>query len=314
MKLFFYPTLLVGLSLSLSGYAQKEGVSVANPILSQSVNSTPYILPIDKGSVKGSYPLGVSNRKTTHIIFPAKIREFDAGTGDVIAQIPETVPNILRVKAKEKADFCETNMTVITEEGGFYSFLVRFQEDPEILNINIANNLLADNFTSEQKGMNRSPIISFVDKPNEKNENEMLTECQKVQKLTSYIRNIGASKMKLTCLLTSLYVKNKTIYFQMTVRNDSEIDYEIDFFKFYLRDKDVLKRMAAQEVELKPFANYPKTLTTIRSNTEYTTVYALPLRTFPEDKVIEVELYEKDGGRHLRFQVESDIMLQAKNL
>jgi len=115
-------------------------------------------------------------------------------------------------------------------------------------------------------------------------------------------------------LLTSLYVKNKTIYFQMSVRNDSEIDYEIDFFKFYLRDKDVLKRMAAQEVEIKPFANYPKTLTTIRSNTEYTTVYALPLRTFPEDKVIEVELYEKDGGRHLRFQVESDIMLQAKNL
>ena len=149
MKIFFYPTVFVGLSLSFSGYAQKESVSVANPILTQSVNSTPYILPIDKGSVKGSYPIGVSNRKTTHIIFPAKIREFDAGTGDVIAQIPETVPNILRIKAKEKADFCETNMTVITEEGGFYSFLVRFQEDPEILNINIANNLLADNFTSE---------------------------------------------------------------------------------------------------------------------------------------------------------------------
>ncbi|TAH12889.1 MAG: conjugative transposon protein TraN, partial [Runella slithyformis] len=249
-----------------------------------------------------------------HIIFPAKIREFDAGTGDIISQIPETVPNILRVKAKEKTDFCETNMTVITEDGGFYSFLVRFQEDPEILNINIANNLLADSFVSKQKGMNRSPVITLADKPNEKNENELLTECQKVQKMASNLRNIGASKMKLTCLLTGLYVKNQTIFFQMSVKNDSEIDYEIDFFKFYLRDKDVLKRMAAQEVELKPFANYPKTLTTIRSNTEYTTVYALPLRTFPEDKVIEVELYEKDGGRHLRFQVESDIMLQAKNL
>ena len=314
MKIFLYPTILVGITFSLSSHAQKESVSVANPILTQSVSSTPYILPIDKSSVRGSYPLGISNRKTTHIIFPAKIREFDAGSVEVIAQIPETVPNILRVKAKEKLDFCETNMTVITEDGGFYSFLVRFQEDPEILNINIANNLMADNFTAKQKGMYRSPVVMLTDKPNEKNENELITECHKVQKLASNLRNIGASKMKLTCLLTGLYVKNQTIFFQMSVKNDSEIDYEIDFFKFYLRDKDLLKRMAAQEVELKPFTNYPKTLTTIRSNTEYTTVYALPLRTFPEDKVIEVELYEKEGGRHLRFQVESDIMLQAKNL
>ena len=65
MKIFLYPTLLVGITLSLSSHAQKESVSVANPILTQSVSSTPYILPIDKSSVRGSYPLGISNRKIT---------------------------------------------------------------------------------------------------------------------------------------------------------------------------------------------------------------------------------------------------------
>ena len=153
MKIFSYPTILVGITLSLSSHAQKESVSVANPILTQSVSSTPYILPIDKSSVRGSYPLGVSNRKTTHIIFPAKIREFDAGTSDVIAQIPETVPNILRVKAKEKLDFCETNMTVITEDGGFYSFFVRFQEDPEILNNKIVGHQIVGNVNVQNFGV-----------------------------------------------------------------------------------------------------------------------------------------------------------------
>ena len=67
--------------------------------------------------------------------------------------------------------------------------------------------------------------------------------------------------------------------------------------------------MAAQEVEIKPFANYPKTLTTIRSNTDYTTVYALPLRTFPEDKVIEAV---RRSGRTIRKRRRSPFTFSSR--
>jgi hypothetical protein len=37
----------------------------------------PYLLPISKAAIKGSYPIEVAYQKTTHIIFPARIKDFD---------------------------------------------------------------------------------------------------------------------------------------------------------------------------------------------------------------------------------------------
>ncbi len=177
-------------------------------------------------------------------------------------------------------------MTVMTDDGGFYSFLVRHQDDPEVLNINIANNLLADERSAQTQGINRA----------------------------SAIKRVGTTKMQISNHLTGLYVDGNVMYLQLALHNDSEIDYEVDFVKFYLRDRDVLKRMAAQEVELKSITSYPTDIQTLKANTDYTVVYALPLRMFSEDKVLEIELYERKGGRHLRFRVESEVLLKSRGL
>lgn len=319
---------LVSIEGAISGTKNTPNtpIRVANPALVETIHAKPYLLPIDRAAVKGSYPLGISDRKTTHIIFPAKIREFDAGTDYVLAQIPETVTNVLRVKANPKATvFCradsgrETNMTVLTDDGGFYSFLIRYQEEPEILNINMANNLSADDYTSRTLGINRATAITFTSSATIANgsglaASDLLYHCQRVHGRKSFIRNIGASKMRINSLLTGIYVADKVMYMQFAVSNDSQLDYEVDFFKFYVRDKDVLKRMAAQETELKPDARFPETLTLLRAKSERSLVYALPLTTLTEDKVIDVDLYEKNGGRHLRFQIEADVLRLAKPL
>lgn len=302
-------------------------VRVANPALVESIQTKPYLLPIDRSAIKGSYPLGISDRKTTHIIFPAKIKEFDAGTDYILAQIPETVANVLRVKANPKATaFCradssrETNMTVITEDGGFYSFLIRYQQEPEILNINMANNQTVDTYTSKSLGINQSVAFSFVstspsaDGSMSVSESNLRYQCERIDVRKPFIRNIGASSMRLTSLLTGIYVAEKVMYLQLELQNDSQIDYDPDFIKFYVRDKDVLKRMAAQEVELKPYAHFPTPPKTLRAKSEHRVVYALPLTTLAQDKVIDVEVYEKNGGRHLRFQVEPDVLLLAKSI
>ncbi|CCH03549.1 conjugate transposon protein (plasmid) [Fibrella aestuarina BUZ 2] len=305
--------------------ALETPVRIANPELVDRVRAKPYLLPIDRSAVKGSYPLGISDRKTTHIIFPAKIKEFDAGTDYVLAQVPETVTNVLRVKANPNAKvFCqsdsgkETNMTVITEDGGFFSFLIRYQEEPEILNINMANNVTADDYTSRSLGINRSAAITFVQSTTANGmpmpESDLQNHCERVNDRKPFVRNIGASSMRITSMVTGIYVADKVLYLQFNLRNDSHIDYEADFMKFYVRDKEKLKRMAAQEIELKPYSRYPSEPKLLRAKTEQTLVYALPLTTLTEDKVIDVELYEKNGGRHLRYQIEADVLLLAKPL
>ncbi len=273
-----------------------------------------YLLPIDKSAVKGSYSIGVSDHKTTHIIFPAKIRDIDAGSSDIIALIPESVNNILRVKATAPRPFGETNITVLTDDGGFYSFLIRYEPEPTVLNINIANNTRSDNAVSSALGINKATAMSLVGPVADVNKTELLHMAARVYDHKSFARNVGITKQRMSLLLSGLYVQGATLFVQCKIDNDSEIDYGLDFAKFYIRDKDVMKRMASQEMELPVLATYPETLTKFRGRTNYTMVYAIPLKTFTEDKVIEMELYEKDGGRHLRFQIDSDIMLKARGL
>jgi conjugative transposon TraN protein len=273
-----------------------------------------YVLPIDKSAVKGSYSIGVSDHKTTHIIFPAKIRDIDAGSSDIIALIPESVNNILRVKATAPRPFGETNITVLTDDGGFYSFLIRYESEPSVLNINIANNTRSDNAVSSALGINKATALPLMGPVADVNKTELLHTAARVYEHKPFARNVGVTKQRMSLLLAGLYVQGGTLYVQCKIDNDSEIDYGLDFAKFYIRDKDVLKRMASQEMELPVLASYPETLTKFRGRTDYTMVYAIPLKTFTEDKVIEMELYEKDGGRHLRFQIDSDIMLKARGL
>lgn len=275
----------------------------------------PYTLPIDKHSIKGAYVMGISDHKTTHIIFTSKIRDFDAGSSDVLALVPDHVGNILRVKASEGKPFEQTNMTVITEGGELYSFLVHFDPDPPVLTFNIANNQLSDEVVSAQLGINRSNGVSVLPGKEDKEEpvDGMVIYAERVARARSFIRNVGATNLKINVQLTGLYVQGGSVYLQLGIANESQIDYPVDFVKFYIRDKDVLKRVAAQEIELPSRLRFPD-VTLYKAQTGYTQVFAIPIQTFTEEKVLEVELYEKQGGRHIRFQIESDIFIKARTI
>ena len=80
------------------------------------------------------YLLEVSFYKTVHIVFPAAVKYVDLGSTDIIAGKAE---NVMRVKAAIERFVTETNFSVITSDGSFYSFNVVYSDEPSVLNINI---------------------------------------------------------------------------------------------------------------------------------------------------------------------------------
>ena len=81
------------------------------------------------------YPLQVAYDQTTHLIFPASIRYVDLGSENLVADKVKDAENVLRVKAA-KTDFTDsTNLSVITQDGGFYSFEVSYHTTPQPLTI-----------------------------------------------------------------------------------------------------------------------------------------------------------------------------------
>ena len=71
------------------------------------------------------YGLEVTYDKTTHIIFPAAVRYVDLGSPNLIAGKADGSENVIRVKATVKNFRDETNISVITESGSFYTFNVK---------------------------------------------------------------------------------------------------------------------------------------------------------------------------------------------
>ena len=90
------------------------------------------------------YRIGVPFSKTVHILFPSEVRYVDLGSTDIIAGKADGVENVVRVKAAVRDFPGETNFSVITGDGSFYSFLVSYEEEPEALNINMDSRFPAE--------------------------------------------------------------------------------------------------------------------------------------------------------------------------
>lgn len=272
-----------------------------------------YVMPINNGSVRGSYPLEVSFQKTSHLIFPNKIVYVDVGSEFVIADKSEPTQNVLRIKADRKG-FEETSLTIITENGMFYSFLVNYADNPEKLNISIGNNIKTDEIFSETTGLKKTTPENIILPETSMNESDLEQFSWKINDLKRFIKSVGVSKLRMSMVLSGVYVKDNVLFLQFQITNNGEIDYRIDFMKFYLHDLDVVKRMAYQELEIKPLYEYNKNISEIPKQKTITKVIAFPLLTFPENKIMSMELYEKSGGRHLKVEIDNDTIVAAKSL
>ena len=85
------------------------------------------------------HALEVCYNKTTHIIFPAEITYVDLGNENLVAGLADGAKNVLRVKSAFKSFKQETNLSVITEDGSYYTFNVKFAKEPLLLSIEMTD-------------------------------------------------------------------------------------------------------------------------------------------------------------------------------
>jgi hypothetical protein len=85
------------------------------------------------------YALEVTFAKTVHIIFPSAIRYVDLGSADLLAAKADGTENVLRVKAAARDFSNESNMSVITEDGSYFSFNVKYADEPVKLSVEMTD-------------------------------------------------------------------------------------------------------------------------------------------------------------------------------
>ena len=252
----------------------------------------------------------VTFAKTVHIIFPSAVRYVDLGSDWIIAGKADGAENVIRVKATTEGFPGETNFSVICEDGSFYSFNARYAHEPEMLNIEMKDFLENGDTTDfSHTRMN----IYFRELGNESPLLVKLIMQSIYKEDRREIRHLGCKRFGVQFLLKSVHSHNGLFYFHTETRNRSNVAFRTDFIRFKIVDKKVPKRTAIQERVIDSVRSYNEVLVT-EGKSDVRTVYAVPQFTIPDDKLLVIELFEKDGGRHQTIRVENADLVAAKQI
>lgn len=253
--------------------------------------------------------------KTVHILFPAPVTYIDIGSMAIIAGKADGAENVVRVKAAVRDFAEETNLTVITEDGGFYTFDARYAENPSMSTIEIA----AAESPAAQPASASEPVradegrvlLREVGRERPATVKRVLSDIYRQNRAD--VRGIHTRKYGVEVEVRGIYVHNDVIYLHVQIANNTNISFEVDYRRFVVADLKAAKRTAQQQRIIEPLrvCNDPSI---VRGHQRQHIVFALPKLTLEEDKILLLEITEKDGARHQYLEISSKELLGAKAL
>lgn len=253
--------------------------------------------------------------KTVHILFPAPVTYIDIGSMAIIAGKADGAENVVRVKAAVRDFAEETNLTVITEDGGFYTFDARYAENPATSTIEIA----AAESPATQPASTSEParadegrvLLREVGRERPATVKRVLSDIYRQNRAD--VKGIHTRKYGVEVEVRGIYVHNDVIYLHVQIANNTNISFEVDYRRFVVADRKAAKRTAQQQRIIEPLrvCNDPSI---VRGHQRQRIVFALPKLTLEEEKILLLEIAEKDGARHQCLEISSKELLGAKAL
>ncbi|HJA96371.1 MAG TPA: conjugative transposon protein TraN [Candidatus Alistipes faecavium] len=290
-----YLTLLAALFTAAKVMAQNDGTSSRQGLTSRTIE--------------------VGFTKTVHILFPAPVTYIDIGSMAIIAGKADGAENVVRVKAAVRDFAEETNLTVITEDGGFYTFDARYAENPATSTIEIA----AAESPAAQPASASEPartdegrvLLREVGRERPATIKRVLSDIYRQNRAD--VKGIHTRKYGVEVEVRGIYVHNDVIYLHVQIANNTNISFEVDYRRFVVADRKAAKRTAQQQRIIEPLrvCNDPSI---VRGHQRQRIVFALPKLTLEEDKILLLEIAEKDGARHQYLEISSKELLGAKKI
>lgn len=239
--------------------------------------------------------LTVNENVTTVITAPEPIRLVDISTDWVVGDKP--IDNVIRLKPKE-GDHEDGDIiaivTVVTE---------RFRSQYALIYTSRIEEAVSDKeiLLSERTAFH-NPAVSMSTE-------EMVRYARRIWNSPAKYRNIKTHRHRLTMRLNNVYTVGEYFFIDFSVDNRTNLRFDIDELRFKLDDKKQTKSTNVQTVELKPVLVLDKSP---YFNHGYRNVVVLKKMTFPNDKVLTIELSEQQiSGRTISMTIEYEDVLAA---
>ena len=241
--------------------------------------------------------LTVNEQVTTVITASEPIRFVDISTDKVVGDQP--INNTVRLKPKEGAEVNRDGdilaiVTIVTE---------RYRTQYGLIYTTRMTEAVSDKsiLVSERTPYN-NPAVSLSTE-------DMTKYARQIWSSPARIRNVATKRHRMVMRLNNIYSVGEYFFIDFSVDNKTNIRFDIDQLRVKLMDKKTSKSTNSQVIELTPALVLDPT-TTFRYG--YRNVIVLKKMTFPNDKILTIELSEKQiSGRTIHLNVEYEDVLSA---
>lgn len=241
--------------------------------------------------------LTVNENVTTVITASEPIRFVDISTDHVVGDQP--INNTIRLKPKEGADVHEDGdiiaiVTVVTE---------RYRSQYALIYTTRLTEAVTDKqIQPEERIPYHNPSVTMSTE-------DMTQFARKIWNSPARIRNVATKQHRMTMRLNNIYSIGEYFFLDFSIENRTNIRFDIDEIRVKLCDKKQSKATNVQMIELTPAMILDESK---RFSKGYRNIIVLKKLTFPNDKILSIEISEKQiSGRNITLNIDYEDVLYA---
>lgn len=237
----------------------------------------------------------VNEQVTTVITASEPIRFVDISTEKVAGDQP--INNTIRLKPKEgghEDGEVLAIVTIVTE---------RYRTQYALLYTTRMKEAVSDKeIQLMERQAYRNPAVSLSTE-------EMYRYARLIWTSPAKFRNVSSKQHRMTMRLNNVYAVGDYFFIDYSIENRTNIRFDIDEVRIKLADKKVSKATNSQIIELKPEMTLEQNKSFLHG---YRNVMVIKKLTFPNDKVLTIEMSEKQiSGRTLILNIDYEDVLSA---
>lgn len=248
-------------------------------------------------SVDDMQYLTVNENVTTVITASEPVKLVDISTDKVAGDQP--INNTIRLKPKEGVDVNRDGdilaiVTIVTE---------RYRSQYALIYTSMIEEAVTDKqIELDERIPYNNPAISMSTE-------DMARYARHIWASPAKIRNVATKQHRMYMRLNNIYSVGDYFFLDFSVQNKTNIQFDIDQLRVKLSDKKTNKKTVVQTIELTPeLVLDPST----RFKYGYRNVIVIKKLTFPNDKVLTIELSEEQiSGRTIYLNIDYEDVLQA---
>ena len=238
-----------------------------------------------------------NDQKNVALFFPNPIRQGITGADNFVFTYnreKEQYFGLLQAKPGNAS-----NLLVINTNGSIFSYIVSYREQLEKLNYFVPQSesigFEQPKFTERSDSTNVANL--FTDKTfyYERFCSYLLTRKQK-------IGSIHKRKNGIVLSLENIVFDKEELYFVIKIQNKSSLDYDLNFLDISTQTRKQGKKKSLQRISQLPNFKY-NVPTKVAEKQIKRMVYVLPKFSLNNDKMVVLELNEKNGERNLKLKV-----------